>query len=264
MKTFLLRTVTVLAILSVCGCGGPARRVTVREEPHPVPQLQGIDRLKARADSWANYQANLKIAAESPKGKFHFRAVVLASLPNRVRMEIFSQWGQTVALYIQNDGRVDLWVPSEKTVYRSEQTETLVRRLLGIPVPPDALAYALAAAVPPAQLRGLSLYSEGPVWKGTSSSQTGNHTATWEFRASPPALNAVTVSDAGKSYSMKYDPAVELSPEAFPRKIAIHYSEGEMTVLVEQIAATQELPPSLFKPAFPASAKLVEIDRQQP
>src|SRR5690348_6554702 len=125
MKRILVFLPVLAVLLFATACVGPKVRPPEGVVPRPeaLSSEEWNSRLASRAETWHRFQANLRIKAESPKGKASLRAIVVAVLPDRVRLEAFNPWGQTVALLLLDKGDSSLWVPSENVVYTARRAE---------------------------------------------------------------------------------------------------------------------------------------------
>jgi outer membrane biogenesis lipoprotein LolB len=228
------------------------------------PQATSFDeslrKLAARSDHWRGYQAKLRIRADGAKGKMRFQAIVLASLPDQLRLEAFSLVGQTVALFTMSNARPALWIPSEKMIFTAERPETLIEYFFGIPLPAGVFAYNLAAVVPPGQIDKLHPRGDASGWKAESDSDGTNTSWRWEFTAQPPALKSVAVKDGPWECRITYDPPVGLEPQDMPRKIRLESAQWQMDITVEQIVPAASLEASAFGPPVQSGIRTVDLD----
>lgn len=230
------------------------------EKPESISTEELVTRLKARSSFFQAYQAKLQITGQSPKGSFRFQAAIAAKHPDALRLEAFTNWGQTagVFLFYNNDSR--LWIPSEKVVYRASHAEVLVRHFLGLSVPMEILSSSLIGSVPEDQLSALQVHREHYGWSATSKFKTVSSDASWQFLANPPALKAIKVTGKGFGYDIGYEPQVELDLNSTPSKVLFTSSQWQMEVKVSQMRINPELPPAIFKIAFPEGTREVNLD----
>jgi outer membrane biogenesis lipoprotein LolB len=230
----------------------------------PPPQTASFDesvhKLGARSDHWRGYQAKLRIRADGTKGKMRFQAIVLANLPDQLRLEAFSLVGQTVALFTMNNAKPALWIPSEKMIFTAERPETLIEHFFGIPLPAGVFAYNLAAVVPPGQIDKLHPRQDASGWKAESASDGTGTSWRWEFTAQPPALKSVAVKDGPWECRITYDPAVGLEPGDVPQKIRLESAQWRMDITVEQIVPASAFEASAFTPPVQSGIRTVDLD----
>lgn len=247
-------------LLLVEGCTHPPGEPV---RPELISREEWIGRLEDRSRAWKSYEAQVRIHVESPKGRFSARAVVIANLPDQMRIEAFNPFGQTASLFILNrgEGKSGLLVPSERVLYTAGKPETLVFRLLGASVPLEALGYTLTACVPPEHIPHLRLLPQGNGMLGHAQPQRQGPTLTWQFLVSPPALKAFDVHDEAGAYGVRYDPAVELQPSAVPKSIRCLGQDWQMDVSVDRMGSLQATSAAAFQLTAPTGIRTVNLDR---
>lgn len=254
----------IIAFVVLAGLTGCAPRPQpVVERPKVPSQDEWITMLADRTKAWQSYQARAHIAVESPKGKFNFKAVILAGLPGRYRLEAFNPFGQTVSLLVLNRDRrqSSLFIPAEKVLYTAAKAETLVAHFLGVPIPLETFGYSLIACVSPEHLSRIMVASQGGEWLGHSKSPTRGPTFTWKFLPQPPALESMEVQEGPWRYSIVYESAVALSPQSVPEKIKFQSSQWKMEVTLDQIQGSPALQDSAFSPPIPSGIHEVDLDK---
>lgn len=258
MKSW-LNLICIVAVL-VLWNGGCARRPEVVEKPGPISTAELLSKLRFRSDSWKNYQAKVQIKGENAKGKFRFRSVLVSQLPDLVRLEAYTIWGQTAGLLIMNRKDSKLWIPSEKVVYVTRDAENLARYFLGVPIPLQLFGYSLAASVPPDQLDDWEIHRTDSGWSADSNLPAKGLNLVWQFLSQPPALHAINVKGWRSDYHILYKPAVNVGYQHTPDKIAFMSSDWQMEVEISQIKATAGEQPSLFEMTLPEGVRRVSLD----
>ena len=237
-----------------------ARRPLPVEKPEAISTSELFSRLKARAAAWEVYQAKLQIRGESPKGKFRFQSVILSQLPDKLRLEAYTTWGQTAGVLITNNKDSRLYIPSEKVIYTTRHAEDLVRYFLGMPIPMELFGYCLIASVPPDQLSAWQIHRDVSGWRAAASTFHPALQFTWQILANPPALQAVTVKGEGSEYTILYDPAVYIDSDSTPKKINFSSSQWHMEVSVSQMQTVRSLQSGVFSQPFPEGIRIVNLD----
>ncbi len=254
-KFFLWAVVAVL--LSIWGC---ARYPGVVERPKPLSNEEWVARLKDRAEYWQTYQATLHLRADSAKGKYPLRAVILANLPGQFRLEAFNLWGQTLGVLILNNDQSTLWVPNERTIYTAQKPGVLTDHFLGVSLPLDILGYSLAACLPPAELKTFKMVAGSSKWIGMSRGIENGWSYQWEFLSQPMALKAFEAREGLWHYSVTYEPSVPLDVKGSPQRVKFLSSEWQMDITLDQIQVTSILQSDLFLPVFPGETRKVNLD----
>lgn len=247
------------AAASMAGC---ARPQAPEERPKPLSQDEWTSILKARSDAWQSFQAQLRIKAESPKGKFNLRTILLAKLPGQYRLEAYNPFGQTMGVLVLNRSRQEshLWVPSEKVVYTATKAENLLAHFLGVHVPLETFGYSLVACIPPDQLAGMSMHPSGTEWQGSTRSPRTEWAFTWRFLSLPQALKSIDVRQEAMGFAIVYEPAVDLKADAAPERIEFRSSEWQMEVKIDQIKKTPDQSHAVFSLGYPQGIRKVNLD----
>lgn len=236
---------------------GCARPPVPAEKPPSVPF--DIDRLKARSETWRDYEARFRLRVDGQASKFSARAIVFIKGGGSARFETFGPLGQTAALYVAGENGPSLFIPSEKIVFTAQQPETLIQYFLGITLPFDVLRYSLTASVPPEQFAGLTAHSDAGILHVISN--TGNRYFDWQFSPDGSALSGVFARAGGFEGRVSYDPPVALAGDAVPQKIRISSSEWSVEINLEQIKPVSEFQPKAFyMPEIPDVRK-VDLDK---
>lgn len=251
-----LLLVPVIVALAAC-----SPRVVPGDRPtSPGYQEAGV-RLKSRAEYYRFYQAKLHVRAQGPKGKINLRAVVLADLTGRLRLEASNPFGQTVGLLLLDHEHSLLWLPTENVVYTARRPEVLVHFLLGVDVSLDTFAYALMASGPPSLLNDLQFHDQHGMLVARASLPSPESSYTWEFLASPLTLNSLHVVEGGTEYTVSYDPPADMGIAETPKKLRFASLQWNMEVNVDQLVRTSEPPADAFQRPFASETPEIALDK---
>ncbi|MCE5244160.1 MAG: hypothetical protein ABFD98_13085 [Syntrophobacteraceae bacterium] len=241
---------------------GACASVSVETRPQaPISSEAITARFRNRLDYWRSYQASLRVRVESSKGRYSLRAVVVAELPDRIRLEAFNPFGQTMGVLLQDRGKSTLWIPSENVVYTATKTENLTGHFLGVPIPPELFGYSLVACIPPAYLERLDVYADASGTKAVAAQQQKDWSLSWTLQPGPLALESLNVRQGNRKYAVNYEPAADLVLVEAPRKISFTAADWQMEVTVNQIRNAPELSNSVFSITYPDGLKKVDLDK---
>jgi hypothetical protein len=216
---------------------------------------------QTRLQAWENYEARLSLRAQSPKGKFSLKSVVLASPPERLRLEAFNLFGQTAAaLLLDTQGSI-LWVPSDRTAYQSFRPENLLQHFLGISLPPDLFVYGLIGSIPPSRLKNFEAVPDLTGWTANSILPGSEIILSWKVLAQPFALESMEAHWRGQTVSVQYEPPVPLSPGEAPQRIRFTSAQWQMDVTLDQIRSVPAIPEESFQLPIPPAVRRVDLDR---
>jgi len=251
----------LLAVL-LLGSAGCVCRPGVVEHPGTaaVSREELLSRIGERTRYWSSYQANVHIRGATAKGKFRLRAVILAQLPDLLRLEAFTPLGQTAGVLVFNPKGASLWIPSEQVVYQSKRAETLVKHFLGAPVPVETFGYSLVASLPPdLKVKELRPSQAGSGWTISTEESPGHLGFTWSLLSQPPAMKAVSVRQGPLDYTIGYEPATSLEPGQIPGEIRFVSSQWQMEVKVDQMKPGPEIRSGAFDLSAPAGIRRVRL-----
>lgn len=260
MIPLLTRLILIAVFLAAIGACARTHRPAVSVGPSPAASEDMAGAFQTRLQAWENFEARLALRAQSPKGSFSLRSVVLASPPERARLEASNIFGQTVAaLLLDTHGSV-LWVPSEKTVYQSIRAENLLRHFLGISLPPDLFVYGLVGSIPPGSLRNFKAVPDGTGWTVNSTLPESGLVLSWKVLAQPFSLQSIEARWRSQTVSIRYEPPVLLSPGALPQKIHFTSAEWQMDVTVNQMQSVPAIQEESFQLPIPAAIRRVHLN----
>lgn len=250
--------ILIMALLVLgSSCARPPLPV---ERRAPLSPAQLLARLQTRTSFWNDYQAKLQIRAESAKGKFRFRSVIVAQLPHAFRLETFNPFGQTIGVLVFNQGTSTLYIPAEKVVYTASRTEQLIKYFLGVPVPLELFAYSLAACVPPEQLDHLHVAAEDSGWTANVREPVSGRTLNWQFNSEPAALRQIAIEGALEDYTISFEPSARLDLQDIPNKILFSGAQWQMEVTVSEMKTVFSLQPSIFNLPIPQGTRVIDLD----
>ena len=252
---FFLGLAAMLTAMSGC-----SRFAGPEERPRPLAEEEWRATLETRGKHWQSYTASFHLRADSPKGKYPLRAVVVADLPDRLRLEASNLFGQTLGVIIYNKGESSLWVPNEKTLYTARKPGVLTQHFLGVSLPLNILGYSLTASLPPEELETFKLLSERSRWVGQSQAGLDGWRYEWSFLSQPMTFKAFEARKGLWHYTVNYDPPVPLEVTESPRKIAFVSSDWQMDVTIDRIQTAPHLRDDLFLPLFPGGLRRVSLD----
>jgi len=258
MKCLPLHVFYLFFCLLPAGCG--LQRPVAVEVPPVVSAEQVTATLESRSNHWSMFEAKVSIRAESPKGTFRVRSLVVAELPDKLRLEAYNPFGQTVGVLILEEGRSLLWIPSEKVVYTAERAKTLVDAFLGVPLPLETIGYSLIAGVPPEQLGNWEIRRTASGWTSTARGGRMDWLYTYQFTASPLAMESIKVLENRWGYEVLYQPATVLQPTSHPEKIEFRSPQWRMEVEISRMESVTALGVSAFELTLPGGIRQVRLE----
>jgi outer membrane biogenesis lipoprotein LolB len=255
------RIIILAALLPALGACARMHHTVVAAEPVQTAATHDLaGAFKTRLQAWENYEARVSLRAQSAKGRFSLKSVVLASPPENVRLEAFNLWGQTVAALLLDRDESIIWVPSDRTAYRSPRAEDLLKHFLGISLPPELFVYGLIGSIPPDLLKDFEAVPDATGWRASSVLSNSDLILNWKILAQPFAMESIEAKWKGQTVSIRYEPPVALSPGETPQKIRFSSPDWQMDVTVDQMRSVPAFPDESFHLPIPTDVRRVNLD----
>jgi hypothetical protein len=187
--------------------------------------------------------------------------MVVAAPPDMLRIEVLSPFGQSVGLLLFTRDEASLWIPSEKAIYTAGRAETLIRHLLGIPIPMETFIHSIAGVVPRKYLQRLREQPTGSGWQARSQDPTEPWMTTWEFGSNPFSLQQIRLTGESGSITVDYDPPVDLA-RGTPDRLVFASTGWKLEVKVDQIQIVKEVQSGTFQVSYPSGLRRIDLDRE--
>jgi hypothetical protein len=232
----------------------------------PAALLAEVKAAQARVVS---VQGRARVGVDAPGGGGGAEQYLVAERPGRVRVEAYDFFGNVVAVLAVEAGRLTLYDARERTFLRGAATPANLARLVPVPLTPEDLVTLLCGSVPLLDgspvaaeagdgrvvltLRRGDLVQRLEVGPGAAilASRVRRVTAAGEV---PAGLDAeLTVHRTRAGQRLPTDLAAR-APQAGV-ELSLHWRELEVNRPVD---------PSLFRPAPPAGARVVDLDPPAP
>jgi outer membrane biogenesis lipoprotein LolB len=258
MTYLLIRS--LLAFLFLLITGGCTHRPTLVEPSQPVSVIDWLPVLQERGEHWISYQARVQFKVQTSEKKVSLNALVLARMPDQLRLEIF-RMGQTVGVLTLNKDQSSLFVPSERAIYIADRSEQLMDHFFGVVLPLDTLGYSLSGSLPQDQLEGLQIVRHDPEWVGYAKPSPAGWSYAWHFLSSPQKIASVSAKRGASTYTIRYDPAVGLAAKDVPQKITFTSAQGQIELTVQEITPAPVLQDSVFSNNFAGELRTIDLGR---
>jgi outer membrane lipoprotein-sorting protein len=128
-------------------------------EPVDLPVAPVVERLEARRDSLSSFRAAGTIRVEGAGRQWSGRALLLAELPRRLRLELLSFFGQPV-LYVVSDGNEAItWAPGQQAS-RGFALGRVIESFSSVPLGDEEVMLLLAGCAPEFSYREAKLFRD--------------------------------------------------------------------------------------------------------
>ncbi|SFM41864.1 hypothetical protein [Thermodesulforhabdus norvegica] len=182
-----------------------------------------------RCALWEQYFCRLqgRVVVEGSERAF---TLVIWSAPERIRVDVVSGWGGTVAVGIFDEKRDNLvWLPSRKEVYLSKDGSQLTKYLLGVEFPPQKIRELISGCGP----------------------DMGERRSGYEIRR--------LIIGEQKKVIVEYDPPFRFSDSGtYPQHILISTEEGSVRLDVETVEL-RSVETEVYKLSFPGDVKVFRL-----
>lgn len=254
-----LRTFQLLFLFALTGMlTACASKPPVAIPPTLLPQEDLIAKLRTRSELWQGYQAKVGVRGEGAKKTFSAQAFIVADPPRRLRFEAH-KLGQTAGVLVFNESRSALWNPSEQVVYHAASGESLVDHFLGAPIPPETFSRSLIAVMSKDQLDRMQILPEESGLLLHIKDPRSEMAFTWKLAAQSEAVESILVREGPRSYTVTYEPPVDLDPKSVPRKVKFESDQWKLEVKIDQLLPSQNPPDSTFTLTLPEGTRSVDL-----
>lgn len=191
-----------------------------------------------RCRYWTTFEAqfSLKLKPSAVSGRYFLYCHKDHDL---LRLDLTSFWGNSLAVMIIRGNESFLWIPSHKTVYKSQDPDNFLEKIAGIE---GRITDILALTT------GCFSYSQNRSFKILRS------------QLLPPTLSDLTVNRSDNVWKITYTPPFILTPvETIPKVIIINSSNTELNIEIKKMEKRPEIPYTIFDLSYPSETSVKEL-----
>ena len=260
-RRFTFACLALMMCLTVILGGCAAVKAPLAEMPAPEAEGQALlARWLDRGESFQTLQGLAKVKVKTPQGSVNGTQVVIASRPDRLRVEALSPFG-TPLLSMASDGRqLTVILPGENLYYAGAATMENLTRFTGVPLSPTMLIDILFWQPPLLDFREISAFRLGE--------------GGWRIHLLAGALRQELLFDAamrleqvryfsGDALQLTVDYAGFAEAAALPRQIRLEQPPFALRASLEfnELTVNQSQPAGRFYLPPPAGSQVVPLDQ---
>lgn len=252
------RKLALAAALALAGC--PPRAPPPDLSLDPAELLQQVRAARDRVRS-VRGEARLRLRGEGGSGTVP--AWIAAEKPDRVLVQTLDFFGNTVLVLAAADGQLSLYDARERVVYRGPATAENLRRLVPLPIPPEALAEVLCGSAP--LIDGRPVRAEPGRGRVTLELSDGVRTQElWVGPAATVERSSLLVEGAkGQgAYDLAFGAFEAAGPDRFPGEVTLSAQAPRirMDLTWSDVEPNAAVDPALFRPPVPRGARVVDLE----
>ncbi|WP_148045728.1 hypothetical protein [Desulfosoma caldarium] len=216
----------------------------------------------ARHEAWQQFEAGYKARwTDSLERVWRARVLVIASLPDRLRLEILTGLGQVQGLFVFDGTRATLWIVPERVVYTSVRQGVLLEQLLGLRLPGTELAPTLLGLPSLDKLDGVVVrrLQDGTVVldSGHGKPEPLRHIHLCEDQE---RLCCMDFSDAGAPLSVLFQYGAKGPDRDIPTSLTFHSATGMVELTRTFFRQPARVAPETFEVPLPeGDVQVVEV-----
>lgn len=196
------------------------------------------DIIKKRCEYWKTFEIQLSVKAKSYGTSNRY---LLSCYRNHdlIRLDLTSLWGNTISVVIIRPDESIMWIPAQKTVYKSSNSDGFLKKIAGI----DGQITDVLTLI-----------------TGCFSKSSDNYTTILSDSTSPLIISGLKIKQKDFSWEVVYSPYFSLSPvESAPKNIKILMPHSEINLEVLRIETPATIPQNIFSISYPAGTSVVEL-----
>ncbi|MCX7822037.1 MAG: hypothetical protein N2260_01175 [Syntrophobacterales bacterium] len=194
--------------------------------------------ISERCYHWTTFEAQLLCKLKFPT----FSNKYLLSIRkdrDLLRLDLTSLWGNTLAVVVVKKGEAILWLPLEKTVYKSLEPDTFLEKIVGIEGRLTDILALVTGCFEASKIQLFNVSSIQPPF---------------------PTLSMLTVRQKDQNWKVHYSPPFALFPvELTPKIITINTPTSELTFEVKGMEKRPEIPHVTFDLSYPPQTLVKEL-----
>jgi len=228
-KTIILSLCVILEI----GCA------TVRPKEKTDDFLyRAGDLIEKRCAYWQKFEAQFSLKFNVPYDPNRYLLSYYQD-HNRLRIDLISLWGNTIAVLVIKPQETTLWLPTKKTVYITSDADNLLSRLAGIEGHVTDIL---------------------PMVTGCISSQMGRSVKVLSTKSQGLDLVSFKVKQNDRIWEIDYSPPLSMAVvENLPKTIRIHTADSDINLELQKATKQDVMSSSKFEISYPHGTSVIEL-----
>jgi len=196
------------------------------------------DLIEKRCAYWQKFEAQFSLKFNVPYDPNRYLLLYYQD-QNRLRIDLISLWGNTIAVLVIKPQEATLWLPSRKTVYTTSNADNLLSRLTGIEGHVTDIL---------------------PMITGCISSHMGQSIKVLSTKTQGLDLISLRVKQNGRIWEIDYSPPLSLAVvENLPKTIRIHTSDSDISLELKKATKQDVVSGNKFEISYPHGTSVIEL-----
>lgn len=196
------------------------------------------DIIKKRCEYWKTFEAQISVKARSYKDSSRY---LLSCYRDHdfIRFDLTSVWGNTISVVVIKPNESLMWIPAQKTVYRSASPGGFLKKIAGIDGQITDVLNLLTGCFLESREKNVEILSATNSLFVVSGLKINLEDSSWEVLYSP------------------YFPLFPL--DSTPKMIQIRVPYSEMYLDVQKMEKRVAIPQNMFNLSYPAETSVLEL-----
>ena len=235
-------------------------REMVTLEPADLPVSLVMEELQEKRSQLSSFRAAGTLRVEGLKQRLSGRAFILSRMPESLRLEVLSFFGQP-ALYLVSDGNNFLfWEPGSDRAYKGFTSGNTLKSLINFPLEDKKILLLLAGIVPDGNYQDSQLFkvqnSDNLMLQLTD--ETGQLTQRVWLRTGEFAVTRIQrLRGNNLDLEASFTDFVAIDGSLYPRKVWIKADEVLLTLSYKQFEINEPLQEETFQLILPERIEIL-------
>ncbi len=254
----LLIDVSIILFLIIF-VGGCAKKLPTIE-PADLPVSLVVQELEQRADLLSSFRAVGSIRAKGEKQRWSGRAFFLSQLPDSLRLEVVSFFGQPV-LYVTSDGHQFLiWQPGSNRAYQGLASDGTLGRLIEFPLHDREALLLLAGIVTVwdhAEAKLFRLRDTGTLLLQLEDTSSRLTQKVWLNSEDLVVTKIERIRGRDREFEAIFSDFMDIEGYFYPRSIVLEGAKARLNVRYEHFSINENLDERVFHLALPEEIEII-------
>jgi len=229
-------------------------------EPAYLPVSSVVEELEQRRDHLFSFGAVGSIRLRGEGQRWSGKAFFLSELPDSLRLEIVSFFGQPVLYVASNGQQFQVWQPGSSRAYEGLASGGALARLIEFPLRDQEVLLLLAGVVPPWNSADVKLFRVGDsttllLWLEDKSSQLTEKI--WLDEEGLAVTKIERKRDGDLEFEAIFSDFADIEGWPRPRSIALIGAEARLNIKYENFTLNANLNDEMFRLALPRGIEVV-------
>ena len=233
---------------------------TVILEPADMPVSLVVEHLEKRQEQLQSFRAVGSIRVKGDKQRWSGRAFFLSQLPDSLRLEVVSFFGQPVLYAASNGYEFLIWEPGLNRAYQGLAAHGTLTRLIAFPLDDQEALLLLAGIVPTwdqAEAKLFRLAETGKLMLQMEDTSSRLTQRVW-FESTNLVVTRIERVRGGKQeLDATFSEFMEIEGCSYPRSIVLEGEKAHLNISYEQFFINENLDQHVFHLPLPDGVEII-------